>query len=405
MSVDSASRFCLTSFNGFTPVNDSNYISPSLVDGRNFQSAPGKLSLGAEAFLLTMIYTKEQCAAMYSERAKWDWTLSDCELSRIHGVVRPCVQKTRMKLGFPSLRQLAPSMPAYKIVPTPDKTLMEQLLAASPVSIGDACGIYGWVNILDGKWYIGQSLDIAGRQKEHLRALIYREHFNEHLQSAFTLHGQDNFKFAVLEECDHDLLDHRETAWIARLRTLDRRFGYNVEPGGKNSPRSKEGIDKSARLRRGKKWTQEQRAAIKKSRTGRPLTDKQRAQLARMHAANKGRQVSDETRRRLSESLRGRAVPTAALEGLRKWREENKGRPGPNLGKKASAETRLKQSISAKNRPPSRLGHKASSATRLKLSFSHMGKTRAPARPVPFPAPRLVKSLNVTVAQQQEFTL
>lgn len=67
------------------------------------------------------------------------------------------------------------------------------------------CGIYKITNQINGKCYIGQSVNIERRWQEHKR-------FNSREQlaiihQAFRKYGLENFSFEILEECSQEQLD------------------------------------------------------------------------------------------------------------------------------------------------------------------------------------------------------
>ena len=70
------------------------------------------------------------------------------------------------------------------------------------------CGIYKITNTLNGKVYIGQSVNVQERFYEHKRKLRLQQHFNKYLQNAYNKHGE-YFEFEVIEECDVSELDKR----------------------------------------------------------------------------------------------------------------------------------------------------------------------------------------------------
>jgi group I intron endonuclease len=94
------------------------------------------------------------------------------------------------------------------------------------------CGIYGIRNKTNGKWYIGQSIHLRGRINCHFAYLRSGKHRNEHLQQSFIKYGRESFEFYVLEETTEDMMDVKERAWIIRCKSMDNRFGYNIEHGG-----------------------------------------------------------------------------------------------------------------------------------------------------------------------------
>jgi len=94
--------------------------------------------------------------------------------------------------------------------------------------------IYVWRCLLDNKVYVGQSVSPKGRKYGHLDR--YRRGHNHPLYDAMRCHGLNNFEYSILEELgevDQDTLDSVETSWIALLRSTNRKFGYNLESGGR----------------------------------------------------------------------------------------------------------------------------------------------------------------------------
>jgi predicted GIY-YIG superfamily endonuclease len=53
-------------------------------------------------------------------------------------------------------------------------------------------GIYCIHNTVNGKRYVGQSVNIHRRKSSHLWELKNGRHGNEHLQRAFTKHGEED---------------------------------------------------------------------------------------------------------------------------------------------------------------------------------------------------------------------
>ena len=58
-------------------------------------------------------------------------------------------------------------------------------------------GIYKIVNLDNGKFYIGSSINLAKRKWEHFKQLRLGIHCNCHLQAAYNKHGKDSFSFIV----------------------------------------------------------------------------------------------------------------------------------------------------------------------------------------------------------------
>lgn len=66
------------------------------------------------------------------------------------------------------------------------------------------------IKCLDGKFYIGQALDVEKRWKRHLQELKGGYHHNPHLQNIYDKYGENNFDFVIITECNISELDMLE---------------------------------------------------------------------------------------------------------------------------------------------------------------------------------------------------
>jgi len=82
------------------------------------------------------------------------------------------------------------------------------------VGTGPHIGIYRITNLLDGKCYIGQSVDIAERFRQHIKCGLGIDTPNNILYKAMLQDGVENFAFEVLEECERSALNTQEVYWI-----------------------------------------------------------------------------------------------------------------------------------------------------------------------------------------------
>ena len=71
------------------------------------------------------------------------------------------------------------------------------------------CGIYKITNLVNGKVYIGQSVDIYKRWTEHKDCITSKKGYKP-LYRAFRKYGINNFEFIVLEYCDEKQLREKE---------------------------------------------------------------------------------------------------------------------------------------------------------------------------------------------------
>lgn len=115
-------------------------------------------------------------------------------------------------------------------------------------------GIYLITNKVNGKKYVGQSIDIEERWKSHIWESKKSEYI---IHRAMRKYGIDNFDFSILEECSVDKLNEREIYWISELDTYNN--GYNMTIGGEGhllylDPKEREQKKKEAAIRRSKKY-------------------------------------------------------------------------------------------------------------------------------------------------------
>ena len=88
-------------------------------------------------------------------------------------------------------------------------------------------GIYVLENTIDGKFYVGQSVNVERRLGIHKRA-----HNDQYIDRAINKHGWDNFKKYTVE-ISEKVLNKAETEMIKHLNSLAPN-GYNLETGGAN---------------------------------------------------------------------------------------------------------------------------------------------------------------------------
>lgn len=100
------------------------------------------------------------------------------------------------------------------------------------LGLNKKCGIYKITNILTEQCYIGQSVDIATRWKDHMKCgLGIEASATNKLYNAMQADGVWNFTFELLEECSRELLNEKEKFWINMYQSD--KFGYNSTKGNK----------------------------------------------------------------------------------------------------------------------------------------------------------------------------
>ena len=79
-------------------------------------------------------------------------------------------------------------------------------------------GIYSFLNLVNGKRYVGSSVDLYNRLHEHVHNLKNNKAHNAHFQNAWNKYGEDNFIYNIIEFCDADIRFDREQHYIDSLK-------------------------------------------------------------------------------------------------------------------------------------------------------------------------------------------
>ena len=100
-------------------------------------------------------------------------------------------------------------------------------------SIPKKSGIYQIRNLINGKVYIGSSVNLHVRALAHFNSLKRNAHENQKLQRAYNKYGLDKLVFEVLEYVEKDTLLEREQYYIDTLNAVNE--GYNICPVAKHT--------------------------------------------------------------------------------------------------------------------------------------------------------------------------
>lgn len=92
------------------------------------------------------------------------------------------------------------------------------------------CGIYLIKNLINNKIYIGQSIDIERRIKDH-----FTRKDDAPLHCAIQKYGKENFETIILEECSREQLNEKEIYYIKEYNSFGKN-GYNLNNGGNTCP-------------------------------------------------------------------------------------------------------------------------------------------------------------------------
>jgi group I intron endonuclease len=156
-------------------------------------------------------------------------------------------------------------------------------------------GIYTITNSVNGKMYVGSSLHIENRWRQHRSDLRLGRHSNARLQNAWAKYGAPVFLFEIVEivELENDLIS-REQHFIDSMDSLA--SGYNIS-------------GRAGRERAGAKHSPESIEKMRQAHLGKIMPESGRALLS---AAFKGRKFSDEWRAKISQAKTGKRRPPAS---------------------------------------------------------------------------------------------
>lgn len=192
--------------------------------------------------------------------------------------------------------------------------------------------IYAYENKINGKMYIGQTINIRKRNNAHKRS-----NKRTGIGAAINKYGIDNFNFFVLEVVySIEQANQSEIFWIAEMRKfLGRNNIYNMTDGGgatsgfKHLEETKEKIRKSKEnlsIETRQKMSDAQRRKLpiseetrkkmsfskkgeKNINFGKPLSDDVKSKLSKImsgeNSPNFGKALSDETKKKISEAQLG----------------------------------------------------------------------------------------------------
>lgn len=97
---------------------------------------------------------------------------------------------------------------------------------------GIKCGIYKITNLISNQVYIGQSVNIQDRIKQHIKCgLGIDASATNKLYKAMQEDGVWNFSFELMEECSREQLNEKERQWIEMYQSD--KIGYNSTKGNK----------------------------------------------------------------------------------------------------------------------------------------------------------------------------
>jgi group I intron endonuclease len=174
--------------------------------------------------------------------------------------------------------------------------------------------IYKVTNILNGKVYIGQTIQTLSARKQ---AHAYRAKKGDKrtaFQIALLDEGFDNFTWDEINQAKNtEELSAKEKALIAHFNSTNPDKGYNGTDGGIKTVYTAEAKQQISKAKKGqgagKHPTKETCRKISEAKKGHPVTEETRRKLSEAH---KGMHLAPEARQKLSQ-LRGEKCHRAKL--------------------------------------------------------------------------------------------
>ena len=107
---------------------------------------------------------------------------------------------------------------------TPTNELVNRIVSAD-----GRTGIYKITCLLDQKIYIGQSVDLKERIKQHIKYGVGVDTPTNKLYVAMLANGVENYSFEIVEYCSQEQLNEKERFWIDYYKSNS--YGYNMTSG------------------------------------------------------------------------------------------------------------------------------------------------------------------------------
>lgn len=183
-------------------------------------------------------------------------------------------------------------------------------------------GIYGIRNDKNGKWYIGQAVNIEVRNRNEKRNIergyIHPDKSaNVHFNRAIKKYGSNSFSFHIIELCDRNSLDEKEQFYIKKFNSLSPN-GYNLTEGGTKGTK-------------GYKFSDEQR---------KHMSEVQKQMVLDGRNKTAGRKGKNNPQFGKPAPNRGKKVPVEIIKKAMANRRSFAGEANPNFGKHATDKTK-----------------------------------------------------------------
>lgn len=167
--------------------------------------------------------------------------------------------------------------------------------------------VYSHTNKINGKIYIG--LTSMKPEERWKNGVGY--HAGTHFRNAIDKYGWDNFEHRIIKDgLTENEASYWEQYYISFYNSTDRQYGYNMSSGGESGghPQTEETKKKISENgyhygMLGKKHSNEAKAKMSKSRTGRVFSDETKKKISDAHKKLRNKRVYCEELDCIFESL------------------------------------------------------------------------------------------------------
>ena len=199
--------------------------------------------------------------------------------------------------------------------------------------------VYQIFNSLTMKSYVGSSVNVERRWREHKRDLRRKKHSSIKFQNSWNFHGPDVWIWKILQNGKKDQLPWLEALWMAKLDSVDN--GYNVTKitiEGNRVIRTFSEITREKLKIAGSKQvvTEETRKKMSESGKLRVASEETRRKMSESK-----RNISEETRRKMSTSSKGRRHSTESRKKISDSRKKMDCKPTEEVRKRISESMKL----------------------------------------------------------------
>lgn len=239
-------------------------------------------------------------------------------------------------------------------------------------------GVYIIRNGVNGKYYIGETMDVYGRMKHH------RHDKSQIIHRAFKKYGKDNFDVEVYYLPDfkkQDLIDLEEQLIIKYNSIYP--TGYNIlykgvdRTGFTHTDEAKQIMREKALGRKHSDESKLKMSLSRKGKTGTPCTEERKIKMAE---ERRGIKLSEEHKQKISLGLTGKKMSPEAIEkrvqsfsGFKHSDECKQRMSELKKGTKMSDEAKKNMSIARSGENHHNYGKKVSEKERIRLSTLRLG--------------------------------